>query len=119
MIRDFGDAAATSESFEILARRLSAIYMNEKGYGWDVGNVLQPADPLDLIPRHVVKAAIRESTLRKKASPGAASGDGKSKWNKSGDKSKSKDNNKFKNNKFHEKKRAEPSPSSGGAGASK
>jgi len=131
MLVDFPDQAATSKSFEILARRLSAIYMNEQGYGWDVGNTLEPADPLNIIPRHVVKAALREVKLRKTVAPTSEPSGTKSKWSgatpaksaktegkssKPKGKSYPKSERKYNNN---ESKRAGPSPpSSGGAGAS-
>ena len=136
MFRDFGAAAHASESFEVLARRLTAIYMNELGYGWDVGNALAPKDPVNFVPRHVLKAALRETNLRKKVAPAAAAGaatvgGGGGKWSgaakpksnpragghrsaKAGGPPKS---GSLKGSAYNDKKRSEPSPKTGGAGA--
>ena len=131
MLVDFPDQAATSKSFEILARRLSAIYMNEQGYGWDVGNTLEPADPLNIIPRHLLKAALREVKLRKTVAPSAEPSGTKSKWSgstpskspktepkSSNPKRKAQPKSERKNNNNESKRTAPSPPSSGGAGAS-
>ena len=117
------DSALESKSFEILARRLCSLYLRQQGYGWDVGNTLEPVDPLDIVPRHIVKAAMRESALRKKVAPSLSDVGKSDKWTgkstaKSSSNAPKKPAPKKSSHKSpHEPKRAKPSPSSsGGAG---
>ena len=73
------DVPATHPGIEVLVRRVNALNAVEKGNGWSVAKAIEGDADDDLLPRAVLRSALKEAALVEKLDPSSRLSKGKGK----------------------------------------